>query len=505
MNYVIAYDLGTTGNKATLYSVAGELKASSFCDYRTFHPGPNQVEQDPEEWWLSIKKTTSELLARAGVAVDDIKAISFSGQMMGTVPVDRNGNALRRAIIWADQRSVEQSARLEKLGNDAVYRLTGSRITPTYSGPKIAWIKDNEREIYDKAFKFLIAKDYIVSRFTGEFGTEPSDASMTLLFDIKKWSWSEDLAEALQLDMKKFPDVFPSTSVVSTILPAVAAELGLSEKTLVVRGGGDGACACLGAGVVSEDEAYLYLGSSSWISTCSREPLFDRESRTFNFAYPIEGFCCPTGTMQAGGASYHWAKDALCKMEEEKGRSLGLSAFTLMDDLIDATEPGSGNLIFLPYILGERSPRWNINARGAFIGLSSTHRKSDMLRSVLEGVGFNLKIILDILESNGKFNKIRLIGGGAKGRNWKQIIADIFDRTVTIPEYLEEATSMGAAIIGAVGAGEMVLQEASKFVKDVQVITPRREAHERYERVFEVFEKSYQSLLEVYEDLSKLS
>jgi len=176
-----------------------------------------------------------------------------------------------------------------------------------------------------------------------------------------------------------------------------------------------------------------------------------------------------------------------------------------MDDLIDATEPGSGNLIFLPYILGERSPRWNINARGAFIGLSSTHRKSDMLRSVLEGVGFNLKIILDILESNGKFNKIRLIGGGAKGRNWKQIIADIFDRTVTIPEYLEEATSMGAAIIGAVGAGEMVLQEASKFVKDVQVITPRREAHERYERVFEVFEKSYQSLLEVYEDLSKLS
>jgi len=504
VKYVIAYDLGTTGNKATLYGVDGKLLASSFSGYKTYHPGPNQVEQDPLEWWESVKETTSELIVRAGVNPEEIVAISFSGQMMGAIPVDRDGKLLRRAIIWADQRSVEQSARLEEVGNDFVYRLTGSRITPTYSGPKIAWIKDNEPEIYNKAHKFLNAKDYIVSRFTGEFGTDHSDASMTLLFDIKNLKWSERLVEVLGLDMDKLPAVTSSTNVVSEILPKVAEELGLSKKTLIVRGGGDGACACLGAGVVSPDEAYLYLGSSSWVSTCSTEPLFDEKSRTFNFAYPIEGFYCPTGTMQAGGASYHWAKDALCQHEEEKAKALGLSAFTIMDDLIDQTRPGAGNLIFLPYLLGERSPRWNINARGAFIGLSSTHRKADMLRAVLEGVAFNLKIVLDILETKGKFDKIRLIGGGAKGRNWKQIVADIFGKTVTVPEYLEEATSMGAAIIGAVGAGEMTFKEASNFVRDVQFIEYDPENHRYYERLFDVFDKAYSSLIETYEDLAKL-
>ncbi|MFO7882853.1 MAG: xylulokinase [Kosmotogaceae bacterium] len=504
MSYIIAYDLGTTGNKATLYDIEGKLLANSFSGYNTFYPGPNQVEQDPEEWWKSVKKATSELISKANVSPSDIKAISFSGQMMGAIPVDKNGKVLRKAIIWADQRSVEQASRLEKIGNENVYKLTGTKITPTYSGPKIAWIKDNEPKIYEKAYKFLNAKDYIALRFTGEFGTDHSDASMTLLLDIKKLEWSEKLVNTLGLDMEKLPPVSSSDTVVSTIIPSVAEELGLSKNTLIVRGGGDGACACLGAGVVSPDEAYVYLGSSSWASTCSTEPLFDEDARTFNFAYPIEGFYCPTGTMQAGGASYQWAKDALCQLEAEKGKELGLSAFTLMDDLVDLTKPGAGNLIFLPYLLGERSPRWNINARGAFIGLSSTHRKPEMLRAVLEGVAFNLKIILDILETKGKFDKIRLIGGGAKGRNWKQIIADIFGKTVTIPEYLEEATSMGAAILGAVGAGEMTFKEASRFVKDIQFISPNLENKAYYEKLFKVFDKAYFSLLETYEDLAKM-
>lgn len=504
MYYVIAYDLGTTGNKATLYDTEGRLLANSFSGYNTFYPGPNQVEQDPKEWWESVKKTTSELVSKANVRPSEIKAISFSGQMMGAVPVDKNGKLLRKAIIWADQRSVEQAARLEKVGNDKVYKLTGSRITPTYSGPKIAWIKDNEPEIYKNTYKFLNAKDYIVLKFTGKFGTDYSDASMTLLLDIKNLKWSEKMVKTLGLDMEKLPTISTSDTVASRILPSVAKELGLSKETLIVRGGGDGACACLGAGVVSPDEAYVYLGSSSWVSTCTTEPLFDEKSRTFNFVYPVEGFYCPTGTMQAGGASYQWAKDALCQLEAEKGKDLNLSAFTLMDDLVDLTKPGAGNLVFLPYILGERSPRWNINARGAFIGLSSTHRKPEMLRAVLEGVAFNLKIVLDILETKGKFEKIRLIGGGAKGRNWKQIIADIFGKTVTIPEYLEEATSMGAAILGAVGAGEMTFKEATKFVKDVQLISPQPENKAYYERLFEVFDKAYFSLLETYEDLANM-
>ena len=504
MSYIIAYDIGTTGNKATLFGIDGTLVASSFAPYRTYYPKRNWVEQDPEEWWISVKATTGELLSKAAVDVDSIRAVSFSGQMMGAVPVDKDGNALRRAIIWADQRSVEQAERLSEIGNERVYRLTGTRITPTYSGPKFAWIKDNEPEIYEKTHKFLIAKDYIVARLTGEFGTDHSDASMTLVFDINRLEWSEELVDALGLDMEKLPGLSSSTTIVSKILPGIANELGLSRETLVVRGGGDGACSCLGAGVVSSDEGYLYLGSSSWISTCSTKPLFDKDARTFNFAYPVQGYYCPTGTMQSGGGAYQWAKDTLCLHEEEKARAIGLSAFALMDDLVDNTKPGAGKLIFLPYLLGERSPRWNTDARGAFVGLSSSHTKSDMLRAVLEGVAFNLKIILDIIETEGQFERIRLIGGGAKGRNWKQIISDVFGRVVTVPEYLEEATSMGAAIIGAVGIKEINLEDASSFVKDVQAISPNMDNHREYNRIFEVFDKTYYALTKTYEDLAAL-
>ena len=502
MSYILAYDLGTTGNKATIYRYDGALIASAFSAYETYHPKPNWVEQDPEQWWNSVKVTTHKLLDQAKIDKDEIKVISFSGQMMGTIPININGDPLRKAIIWADQRSTEQASRLKKFGENEVYKLTGSRITPTYAGPKIAWIRDNEPEIYNDTYKFLFAKDYIAFKFTGNVGTDYSDASLSSIFDIKNNEWSDDLIEILGIDKEKIPDVFPSTSVVGTVLDSVASELGLSSNTLVIRGGGDGACATLGAGVFDSSEAYLYLGSSSWISTCSKSPFFDEKARTFNFSHPIPGFYCPTGTMQAGGASYQWIKDAICLLETEKAKELNLSVFAILDDLIDGTVPGAKNLIFLPYLIGERSPHWNVNAKGAFIGLSIIHRKPDMLRAVLEGVAFNLRIILDILESAGNFERIRLIGGGAKGRNWKQIIADIFNKVIVIPEFLEEATSMGAAIIGGIGSKMFSLSEARNFIKDVQFIEPRREYREKYETLYVAFKKSYDSLIEVYNLLS---
>ncbi|HEY8541164.1 MAG TPA: FGGY family carbohydrate kinase, partial [Pseudothermotoga sp.] len=267
MSYVLAYDLGTTGNKATLFRNDGKLVASSFHPYETYFPNVNWVEQDPNQWWQSVKITTREILDKAKIDKDEIKAISFSGQMMGVVPIDKDGNLLRSAIIWADQRSVEQASRLEKIGNEKIYLTTGSRITPTYFGPKIAWIKDNQPEIYKKTFKFLFPKDYIIYKLTGVFGTDFSDASMSDVFDIKEKRWSEELIQVLQIDIDKFPDVSSSLSIVGNILPKVASEIGLSHKTLVVRGAGDGPAATIGACVFDSNEAYLYLGSSSWIST----------------------------------------------------------------------------------------------------------------------------------------------------------------------------------------------------------------------------------------------
>lgn len=504
MKYVISYDLGTTGNKASLFRIDGNLISSSFCGYKTFYPSPNMVEQDPNEWWESIKKTTCEMLKKSKVNKEDIISVSFSGQMMGTVPVDKSGKPLRKAIIWADQRSIKELSKVNQLGNEYVYKLTGSRITPTYSGPKIAWIKNNEPEVYKNTYKFLNTKDYIGYKFTGKYGTDYSDASMTLLFDIKEKKWSEELIEKFDIDIKKLPELSSSTEVIGEINPKVAEDIGLSKKTIVVRGAGDGACAALGAGITNSETGYVYLGSSSWVSTYSEEPFFDEEMRTFNFVSAIGKYYCPTGTMQAGGASYQWIKDSLCKYEEKVSKSLGLNVFSLLDDILDNTEPGSKKLIFLPYLLGERSPWWNINARGAFIGLSSIHSKAEMIRSVLEGVSYNLKIILDILENKKEFHNLRLIGGGAKGRNWKQIIADIFGKTIEIPEHVEEATSIGAAIIAAVGAGEIEFELASKFVKSNQIVFPNESNHEKYKKFYNVFVEAYEALVGTYNSLASI-
>lgn len=509
MSYVLAYDLGTTGkgNKATLFRSDGRLVASSFYPYDTYFPAVNWVEQDPNQWWKSIEITTQELLQRTRVDTDEIKAVSLSGQMMGVVPIDRNGDLLRNAIIWADQRSLEQASKLEEIGNDRVYAISGSRITSTYYGPKIAWIKDNQPEIYKRTFKFLFPKDYIVFKLTGIAGTDFSDASMSNIFDITEKKWSEELVQTLQIDIQKLPEISSSLSVVGNILPTVASQIGLSPKTLVVRGAGDGPAATVGAGVFDSSEAYLYLGSSSWISTCSKKPFFDPQARTFNFCHPVPELYCPTGTMQAGGGSYQWIKNTLCDLENKAANELKVDVYALLDDQIDKTTPGSNSLIFLPYLLGERSPRWNVNARGAFIGLSMIHSKPELLRAVLEGVTFNLKIILDIFEKIGDFHfdKIRLIGGGAKGRNWRQIIADIFQKPVVIHEHPGEATSIGAAICGGLGIGLINIDDAKSFVKDVQHVEPRLDFRERYRKLYEIFERSYEVLKEIFDSLAKVN
>ncbi|MEM4523354.1 MAG: xylulokinase [Nitrososphaeria archaeon] len=506
--YVISYDLGTTGNKATLFSIDGKLLASTFCPYKTLYPAPNQAEQDPNEWWESIKTTTLKLLNRTRVDSNSIKVISISGQMMGVVPVDRKGFPLRNAIIWADQRSVFQVKKvLEKMSNEKIYKLTGSRITPTYFGPKVAWIKDNEPEIYRRTYKFLFPKDFIVYKLTGIFGTDYTDASMSNIFDIKKLTWSDEIVDALGIDLDKLPDPRPSTEIVGKLLPNIAQELGLSTQVMVVRGAGDGPSATVGAGIVDSNEAYIYLGSSSWISTCSNEPFYDPYARTFNFLYPLSKAFCPTGTMQAGGASYEWFKNVFCRYESEIADILGSDTYAILDFLIDQTFPGSKGLIFLPYILGERSPYWNPNARGAFIGISILHSKADFIRAVLEGVAMNLRIILDIFENEGKFKfeKIKLIGGGAQGKKWRQIIANVFQRPIVLTQHPLEATSIGAAIIGVIGAGLLSKEESNAiFVRDLIMVEPQGEFFTTYEKLYEVFKKTYQVLVEVFEELSKI-
>ncbi|MDD2971361.1 MAG: xylulokinase [Lachnospiraceae bacterium] len=504
-DYIIAHDLGTSGNKATLYRTDGTLIASTLFTYETYYPHPGWVEQKPEEWWQAVCGSTKALMEKAGIRPSQIAAISFSAQMMGCLLVDRAGNALRPMLIWADTRAGKQEKEMiEKLGMERVYQITGHRASASYSAAKLLWIRENEPEIYGKAYKMIHAKDYIICRLTGEFATDYSDASGTNLFDIVEKRWSQEILQALQIPEELLPTAYPSTHVVGGIRKEEAEQMGLVEGTPVVLGGGDGSCACVGAGAVMEGHAYNVLGSSSWISIASKSPVFDQQMRTFNWVHLDEHLYTPCGTMQAAGYSYNWYRNTLCQEERREAAEQGCSAYQLIDQGVEACPPGANGVMFLPYLLGERSPRWNHEARGSFIGMGISTTKGELSRAVLEGVGFNLKVILDILEEKTNIEQLTLIGGGAKGKVWAQILADIWQKPLVLPRFQEEATSMGAAVCAGVGIGiYRNFQSVSLFNQGSSTIKPRTEYADQYHSLYEIFNHAYEQMVPIYHELAE--
>lgn len=502
--YIIAYDLGTTGNKATLYSSEAVLVASTFVGYDTYYFSNNCAEQDPEDWWRAVCRATGELLVKGKVEARNVACLSFSGQMMGCVPVTRDTTPVRRAIIWADQRAVEQADKLiSKLGKEKIYAITGHRPSASYSAAKIMWLRDNEENSFNKIYKVLHAKDFIVARLTGKFVTDYSDASGMNLFDIGKLQWSEEMLAAAAIPGGMLPEPHASTEIVGHIQKAVAGEIGLMAGTPVVIGGGDGACAAAGAGVVNQGSAYNYVGSSSWIGIATRRPILDPAMRTFNWVHVVPGLYSPTGTMQAAGASYQWLRDKLCGEETGLAGKEGVSPYEIMDREAADIPPGSDDLLYLPYLLGERSPRWNPRARGALIGLTIKHTRSHIIRSFMEGVAYNLKVILEaFFEQGAKVEAMRLIGGGANGKVWPGIMADIYELPVLKAAYLDEATSLGAAITGGVGAGLFDSFDVAERLFQVNVeIMPNSANLAKYRKLYKLFNDAYYSLENIFAEL----
>jgi len=504
--YILAHDFGTTGNKATLYNTEGKLVGSHLSEYETFYPDVNWAEQNPLDWWKAVCKSTKKLIFESGIKKEEIAVISFSAQMMGCLPLDKNGDPLRRSIIWADQRSTKQAEELrDKVGAEKVYQITGHRVSPAYSVEKIMWIMENQPEIYEKTYKFVHAKDYIVNKLTGEFVTDYSDASGMNLYDINKKCWSLEIISAIGLNKDKLPEVRSSFDVIGKVGQDVAEEVGLKAGTPVVLGSGDGAAAGVGAAVVREGNAYNYIGSSSWIALATEKPILDPEQQTFNWIHMDPEMYMPCGTMQTAGASYNWLKNTLCQVEQQAAQNLDLSVYELMNLSVEDSNPGANNLLYLPYLMGERSPHWNPNAKGAFVGLTLRHNRKDIIRSVLEGVTFNLKIISEIFENKIDFSKIRVIGGGAKGKTWRKIMADIYNKEVLKPAILEEATSLGAAIAGGVGVGIFSgVEVAEELNPIVERESPEPQNVEKYKKLYPVFKDTYSSLTDVYDRLSEI-
>ncbi len=499
--YLLAHDLGTTGNKATLFDDSGQLIATAFEGYPTYYDQPGWVEQDPEAWWTAVCRASAGVLTEAGVTKSSLAGMSFSGHMMGCVPVDEAGRALRRAIIWADQRASDQTKiLLGRISHRAVYEITGTRPNPNYTLEKLMWLRDREPSLYARTSVVLQSKDYVVCRLTGEAVTDYSDASATNAFDLQSKVWSDELLAAAEIPRRLFPEAVPSTQVVGRVRKADGVDL---AGVPVVIGGGDGACATVGAGVIRAGEGYNYFGSSSWIAIATSRPVIDPEMRIFNLCHLVPDLYMPVGTMQSAGGSYDWIRDVFFPPASVASTD---EAYAQLNRWAAASTAGAHGVLFLPYLIGERSPHWNENARGAFIGLARSHGVEDIVRAVLEGVAFNLNLILQALTEQGTpLRTLRMIGGGIRSPVLRRVLAGVFGLPIQCLESGEFATSLGAAVCA--GVGTEVFEDFG-IVETLCPVAlteePRPDDVRAYRALAPTFESAYRALKPIFDDLATL-
>lgn len=449
---ILAHDLGTTGDKATLFDAEGRLLASAFAPYSTVYPQPGWAEQDPEAWWEAVCRSTRQLLAPFPEAQRDLAAVGFSGMMNGCLLVDANGAARRPSLIHADIRSAPQCARIAReVGEESAYRRTGNRLAPYFTLGKLAWLAEQEPETLRSARWCVQTKDYIVGRLTAVWGvTDLSDASLTGCFDLEQSVWAEELIAAGGFPARLLPEVRPSAGVVGKVTAQAAAETGLPEGLPVVLGGGDGACATAGAGAVAPGDAYHYLGGTSWLAAVTSGYRPDPARRVSVLCGLDPEQYVVYGTVQTASGAMDWFRNAIGVGE----RADGEEEFAALERLVASAPPGSNGLFFLPYLAGERSPIWDAHARGVYFGLTAAHRRAELARAAMEGVAYALASNLAALEELGLApSEIRVLGGGMRSALWRRIFAAVYNRPLRLLERLSEATSAGAAMAAAVGIG----------------------------------------------------
>jgi len=508
---VLAHDFGTTGNKATLFTPEGELLANHYLSYPTDYPKPGWAEQKPEDWKRVFIGSTKAVLAQAGIRPEQLAAITFSAHMLGCIPVDRNGQVLRESVfLWADHRSEAQAKIIEeRIGWEAFYRRTGGGLElALYPAAKLLWLKENEPEIYKRAYLFLGTKDLLIHWLTGRFVTDYSDASNTGLLDLVQRRWAEDYIEVLGLDLHKLPEeILPSIDVVGRITQEAAKETGLAVGTPVVLGGGDVPCAAVGAGVVAEGTAYNYIGSASWVAVAGPEGVFDAAMRPFSLCHLVPGMYVSQLATYSAGVVHEWFKDNICVAEVRDAAREGVSPFDLMDNAAASSPPGAKGLLFLPHLRAGGAPFHDLDARAAFLGIELGHTRADVLRAVLEGISLNIGLLCGALErgTGTPFSELRVIGGGAKSRVWLEILASVLGKRVTTLTASQEANCLGAAMTAFVALGRFDgFREASDaMITIADRIDPDPSAVSVYRSHARLFRTAYEQLAPIHKALAR--
>jgi xylulokinase len=507
---IIAYDLGTGGNKASLYDDQGVCLASTFKSYETLYPGSGRHEQRPADWWDSMVHSTRQLLQDSGVDKQDIICLAISGHSLGVVPIDSRGQLLRESTpIWSDSRADAQAEEyFERVDGNEWYLTTGNGFPPNlYSVFKILWYRDNEPEVFSKIDKVIGTKDYINYRLTGQVRTDYSYASGCGVYDLVEWEYSQDLIQASGLDPEIFPEIVPSTEIIGELTPEAAEALGLPEKVMVAAGGVDNSCMALGARNTAPGRLYLSLGSSAWIAVSAEQPVLEIEKRPFVFTHVMPGMFTSAVSIFSAGNSFRWLRDNLFPDLKEIAAQSGQDVYELMTELAANSPLGANKLLFNPSLAGGSSQEPNPEIRGAYSGLDLGHTRADLVRSGLEGIALNLGAVLEVLRGFVELSdEMVIVGGGSKSELWRQIFADVFNMKIVKTNIGEDAGSLGAAALAAVGSGLWSDFSRIDHIHQIESVqSPITGNVEVYQQLAAVFETLRQAQGEIGEALSQLS
>jgi len=482
--YWLGIDVGTGGTRALLVNEHCGVECAFTAPHEPMYmPQPLWAEQQPVDWWNAAQLAIKGALELAKASGKQIHGIGLSGQMHGLVVLDSDGNVIRPALIWCDQRSQSQVDAINALvGKDTVVACTANPVLTGFTLPKLLWMRDNEPAMFKKVKKVLLPKDYIRYKLTGEFASDVSDASGTALFNVVNRAWSDELADRLEIDKSVLPVVFESSEVTGKVSRAAAAVTGLAEGTPVVAGAGDQAASALGNGIVHPGVVSCTIGTSGVVFAHMESPAYDVPGRVHTFCHAVRNAWHVMGVTQGAGLSLQWFRNNLAPGTDYQALTVEAST----------AEPGSQGLFWLPYLMGERTPHLDATIRGGWMGLTAKHTRADLIRSLLEGVSYSLKDCLEIIEGMGvAVESVRVSGGGARSGFWRQLIADILGKRVAVLE-TEEGSAYGAALLALIGTGRYgsAVEVCKQSVREVASFRPNLKLREQYA----AWHKTYQSL-----------
>lgn len=508
MRYLLGVDLGTSGTKTVLFDENGQTLASKTIEYPLLQPKNGWAEQDPKFWYDATIDSIKSVLQTSKVNSEDVVALSIAGQMHGLVMLDKNGKVLRNSILWCDARTQKQCDEITALvGKQRLIEINANPALTGFTAPKILWVRENEPEIYKECATILLPKDYVRYMLTGEKAMEISDASGTNLLDITNRVWSDEILEKLSIEKSLMPPIIESSAIAGHITKEIAALTGLKEGTIVAGGAGDNAAAALGTGVCKEGDAFVTLGTSGVIFAHTNKPSIDPLGRVHTFCAAVKNSWTAMSCTLAAGLSLRWTRDELYSFEKDAEAAKGNDVYNLMTENASKIPVGADGLVYLPYLMGERSPVLDPNARGVFFGLTARHTKSHMTRAVLEGITLSQRHNLDVLHQMD-INPVNLTacGGGAQSPFWRQLLADILQCKI-VTTTSKEGPALGAAILAGVAAGvfESVEQGCAKLVKMSEKFSDtNKDNAAKYDEVYKMYSFLYPTLRPAFSKLDTM-